>query len=359
MKIKSLFLTTAIFLFTVLFAGCYSEQTATKSNQLVQENPVTKSVANDEVHSYTIPLGKGQYLELKIEQNDVDIIAEVFAPNGESLGEFDTPTSGRGTETVRIGADAAGEYKINIFTLSDEAEPGTYTLELAESRKLTEKDSEILEAVRLHQKGDKLRAEKETIADSIPFYEKALVIWRETYSKADEGNTLRAIAFAYQRMNELEKAKECFGKALDIWNEIGDQRSAAFTHIIFGVIAKKQNDLQKGLEYDLQAQPLWKQAGDMPEYTQNLARIGSDYVKLENKEKAFEYYEQALEESRKLNSKTLKAFVLGSYADAKAVFGEKAEAERLYQQSLEIWQVLERGELAKKVKDKIEKLKAE
>lgn len=114
MQSKSSFLIGVIFLSAILFAGCHSEQASApaKTNKLIKGNPVTKSVVNDEVHSYTVPLEKGQYLELKIEQNDVDVIAEVFAPSGESLGEFDTPTSGRGTETVRIGFEGINSAEL-------------------------------------------------------------------------------------------------------------------------------------------------------------------------------------------------------------------------------------------------------
>ncbi len=354
-KFKNLSLICLVFLFALLEVSCFSNQSA-HPNKLTSGKLVTNRVVNDEIHTYVVSLEANQYLALKIEQNDVDVIAEVFSPSGESLGEFDTPTSARGTETVRIGAVLSGTYKIDIFTLSENAEPGTYTLKIVENRPLTHNDSKILSAVEFQQQADKLRAEAETRAESILLYEKALEIWRETGEKADEGNTLRAMGFAYQRMDKLEKAKEHFGKALEIWNEIGDQRSAAFTYIILGVIAKKQDDLQKGLEFDLQAQPLWTQADDKREFTQNLARIGGDYVKLENKEKALEYYEQALENSRKIESKTLLAYVLGSYGDAQVAFDNKTEAAVLYQQSFDLWKSAGREKVAASVQEKIDKL---
>lgn len=352
---KRLLLIGLIFLFAIVVAGCFSNKSS-NSNLLVKGNPVTSSVVNDEIHSYTIPLEKGQYFVLKIEQNDVDVIAEVFAPNGESLGEFDTPTSGRGTETVRIGATISGEYKVNIFTLSDNAEPGTYTLELAESRDLTDKDRKILEAVKYHQQADKLRAEEETRAESIPLYEKALAIWRDTGEKADEGNTLRAMGFAYQRMNDLEKAKEYFGKGLEIWEEIGDHRSAAFANVIFGVIAKKQNDFETGLKQDIKAQPLWIKAGDLHEATQNLVRIAGDYRKLGKKDESLAYYQQALEANKNIEKKSVKAYVYSSYGDALAEYGKKTEALDFYKQSLELWKLLDQEKVVKNLQEKIDNL---
>ena len=53
----------------------------------------------------------------------MDIITKVFAPNGEFIGEFDTPTSGRGTEKIRFATDATGDYRIDIYTLSEPPNP--------------------------------------------------------------------------------------------------------------------------------------------------------------------------------------------------------------------------------------------
>ena len=62
-------------------ASCFSNQTI-DPNQLVKENPVTKNIVNDEVHTYTVKLEKGLFVSLAVEQHDVDIITKVFAPNG-------------------------------------------------------------------------------------------------------------------------------------------------------------------------------------------------------------------------------------------------------------------------------------
>jgi tetratricopeptide (TPR) repeat protein len=231
-------------------------------------------------------------------------------------------------------------------------------LEIAAFRPLTDRDQKVLSAVKLHQEADILRSKPETRRESIPVYEKALQIWRELGETSDEGNTLRAMGFAYQRMDELEKAKEHFGKALEIWDKIGDSRSAAFTHIIFGVIAKKQNDLKTGLQEDLIAQPLWEQAGDMPEYTQNLVRIGNDYIKLQNNTEALKYFQQALDASRKLERKSVQAYVLSQCGNAQSTVGNKNEALNFYKQSLELWRSLKQDKVVATLEEKIAKLEA-
>lgn len=313
---------------------------------------------NEEIHSYSVELEKGQFVALSVEQHDVDVITKVFTPNNELVGEFDTPTSGRGTEAIRIGTDVAGEYRVDIYTLSERAEPGEYKLEIAEFRPLTDRDQKILAAVKLHQEADILRSKPETRRESIPVYEKAMQIWRELGETSDEGNTLRAMGFAYQRMDELEKAREHFGKALEIWDRIGDSRSAAFTHIIFGVIHKKQNDYENGLKEDLAAQPLWEQAGDMPEYTQNLVRIGNDYIKLQKTAEALAYFEKALENSHRLERKSIQAYVLSECGNAQATVGNKNDALNFYRQSLDLWRNLKQDKVVANLEEKIAKLEA-
>ena len=144
------------------------------TERLAKGQPVTDSIVNDDLHYYTVGLEKGQYLALTIDQHDVDVIAKVFAPNGDLIGEFDTPTSGRGTETVRIGAETAGEYRVEIYTLSARAEPGDYTIKMVDFHPMTERDRRILSAVNLHLEADRLRANADTRPACLPVYEKAL-----------------------------------------------------------------------------------------------------------------------------------------------------------------------------------------
>ncbi len=345
--------------FLFIFGANCSRNSMPDKNQLTMGSPVTDKIMNDEVHTYTAELEKGQFVNVSVEQRDVDVITKVFMPTGELIGEFDTPTSGRGTEQIRIGTDTAGEYQIEIYTLSERAEPGEYKLAIADFRPITERDSKVISAVKLHQEADKLRSKSETMPDSLPVYEKALQIWRELGEQSDEANTLRAMGFAYQRLNELEKAKQHFGKALEIWEKTNDLRSAAFTHIILGVIAKKQNDLETGLQEDLKAQPFWEQAGDMPEYTQNLVRIGNDYIKLQNNGEALKYFEQALEKSRHLERKSIQAYVLSECGNAQSTIGNKTEALNFYRQSLELWRNLKQDKVVNSLEEKIAKLEAD
>ena len=348
----------AVCLFT-LSSTSWSQVVPVSSMALKRSRPVTKSMAGKDRHIYTVRLDKGMYLGVTVDQRDVDVTTEVFGPDSTSLGKFDAPTSERGIERARIGADVTGDYRIEVFTASELAGPGRYTIEIKEMRKTTEQDARILKAVSLQREAIRLRMKAETRKDAIPVYESAVQIWRELKLPADEANTLRAIAFVYQRADQIDKAKEYFGKALEIWERIGDTRSAAFTHVIYGVYSRRQNDFRAALEHDLRARKLWLKANDTPEQTHNLVQIGDDYLSLGERKHAFKSFQQGLDLIRRIGRKSIEAQVLNKYGDAHAKVGNKAEALNMYRQSVELWKLFKQDKIAAEVEEKIAKLSAD
>lgn len=351
----------------LLLAICFIPSSATalaqimpnSSTLLKRDRPMTKSISGKTRHIYTVSLSRGMFLELAVDQRDVDVTTEIFGPNSVSLGKFDAPTSERGIERARIGTDSTGDYRIEVFTASELAGPGRYTIEIKEMRIASRRDAQVLKAVGLQQEAIRLRMKPETRKDAIPVYESAAQIWRKLRMPADEANTLRSIAFAYQRMQEFDKAKEYFAKALEIWERIGDARSAAFTHVIYGVYSRRQNDFKSALLHDLRARKLWLKAKDMPEQTHNLVQIGDDYLSLGEKTRAFECYQQSLDLIRRVGRKSIEAQVLNKYGDAHAKVGNKAAALTHYRQSVELWKRFKQDEIAAGVEEKIAKLSLE
>ena len=349
-------LVTALVFATFALSGSQSELKAQTS--LKKGDPVTRSMAGKDRHTYKVSLKKGMYLDLAVEQRDVDVITEIFGPDSSSLGKFDAPTSERGTERSRIRADVSGDYRVDVFTMSELAGPGEYTIEIEELRNIRERDALVLQAVSLQQEAIRLRLNQETRKDAIPVYKSAAQIWRELRMPADEANTLRSIAFAYQRMQEFDNAKTYFARALEIWERIGDVRSAAFTHVIYGVYSRRQDDFKSALQHDLRARKLWLKAKDRPEQTHNLVQIGDDYLSLGEKNRAFECYQQALDLIRRIGRRSIQAQVLNKYADAHAKVGNKAEALKMYRQSVELWKVFKQDSMVTEVEGKIAKLAA-
>lgn len=95
-RVKIFWLAGVSLIFILFGANCARNNSSPVAEKLSQGKPVTNKIVSDEIDSYTVELEKGQFLSLSIEQHDVDVITKVFAPDGELIGEFDTPISRRG-----------------------------------------------------------------------------------------------------------------------------------------------------------------------------------------------------------------------------------------------------------------------
>jgi len=77
---------------------------------------------------------------------------------------------------------------------------------------------------------------------------------------------------------------------------------------------------------------------------------------LQNKAEALRYFEQALENSRRLEQKSIQAYVLSECGNVHATIGNKNEALNFYKQSLAIWKNLKQDKIAANLEEKIAKL---
>jgi hypothetical protein len=103
---------------------------------------IQKSLAAGQTHSYTINLEKDQFIQLGVEQREIDVVVRVFAPNGNLLRECDSPTGSAGTEYAEVISEVAGAYRVEIAPLngSDLSASGKYELKILEWRKATDEE---------------------------------------------------------------------------------------------------------------------------------------------------------------------------------------------------------------------------
>src|SRR3954453_7210373 len=93
-----------------------------------------------ETHSYRISLANGQFLYALVEQNDIDVITVVFAPDGKQLTETQSPNERWGTEPVLFIAQVSGEFRVDIRASNSKAPPGRYQIKIIAQREATSID---------------------------------------------------------------------------------------------------------------------------------------------------------------------------------------------------------------------------
>jgi len=104
--------------------------------------PIERKLSGGQTHSYTISLKKDQFVQLAVDQRDIDVVVRVFVPDGKLLREFDSPTGAKGVEDVQIVSEFAGTYRVEVGALANDATPGAYEIKLVELRKATEEELE-------------------------------------------------------------------------------------------------------------------------------------------------------------------------------------------------------------------------
>ena len=88
---------------TTIFTGF-----TTKQNLLKNQNDI-----------YLVSLTKGDFIEIILQQNGVDVVIDVFNPDGKKLKTIDTPNGKKGKELILFEAESTGTYQMHVHPFND------------------------------------------------------------------------------------------------------------------------------------------------------------------------------------------------------------------------------------------------
>src|SRR5262245_56394074 len=94
----------------------------------------THALSRNDAHSYRVAMKSDQYFSLRVEQLGIDVVVDVFGPDGKLVEEFDSPNGDRGPEVVSLVANSTGDYRIEVRPLETSGAAGNYQIELDEIR---------------------------------------------------------------------------------------------------------------------------------------------------------------------------------------------------------------------------------
>ncbi len=107
--------------------------------------PMERTLAVGQSHNYTVALKQDQILQLAIEQKGIDVGIRAYWPNGQRLGDFDSPNGSAGTESVSVIAEIPGNYRFEIMPMDQfkNPAPGRYEIRIADLRKATDQELKL------------------------------------------------------------------------------------------------------------------------------------------------------------------------------------------------------------------------
>ncbi len=97
--------------------------------ELLLKQPVEREFASADTHAYRVPVERGQFVFIAVDQLGIDLIVRLLDPDGEVLEEVDGPVP-FGMEEVPFSPEVSGEYTVEIRAYDPEAPPGRYAIVL-------------------------------------------------------------------------------------------------------------------------------------------------------------------------------------------------------------------------------------
>src|SRR5262245_24536182 len=77
-------------------------------------------------HTYQIRLSAGPFLKVIIEQQGIDVVAQLSGPSGERIAEFDEESRIQGQESALLVAEESGAYRLRVRPRQKQAPAGGY-----------------------------------------------------------------------------------------------------------------------------------------------------------------------------------------------------------------------------------------
>ena len=262
---------------------------------------IKRILAGADNHTYQIRLSAGQFLKVIVEQQGIDVVAQVSGPRGEQIPEFDGEDRSQGQESAWFVAKAEGAYRLRVRPKQKNAPAGGYEIRIEELRDATGDDFALHEARKMLERASKLiNAGK---------YEEALPL--------------------------IERSREIRERVLG-----PEHRDVAEALYVLSVLCwNKRENVRAGLLYQ-QALAIWEKAlgPDHPDVALVLSDLANLYRDSGNYARAEALCQRALAVMEKaLGPDHLRvATVLNSLALVYWNNGEYAKAEPLHQRSLAI-----------------------
>jgi CHAT domain-containing protein/Tfp pilus assembly protein PilF len=294
-------------------------------------------------HAYRISLGADQFLKVVVEQQGIDVVAQVSGPDGKQILEFDSESRLQGQEEVSLVAEATGAFQLIVRPNQNVAPSGSYEIRVEELRVATDTDRALHDARKQFEEALKLqRAGK--YGDALPLAERVLEV-RERLLGAEHRDVAAAIASlsgVYSGKGEYVKAVSLCRRALDIREKaLGKDHPDT---------AQSLNNLAALYSFQgkyAEAEPLYKSALDVrekalgkdhPDTAQSLNNLAVGYV-LQGKyveaeplhQRSLDIREKALGKDHPDTAQSLNN--LGLVYDYQ---GKYEEAEQFYKRSLDI-----------------------
>lgn len=289
--------------------------------------------SKNEAHAYVFALSPGDFLDVEVEQDGVDVEVRVLAPGEQLLYTVDSLNGAKGPERVPVLAQAGGLYTVELRA-GDAG--GSYKILVPTKRKATDPDRRNVEGASAYSRGkelqkkgsqqaaerefkkalaaweksgnlvgeadaayrlEKLLFEQEAWGDAVPFQEKAWKLYDSLGNCRQEAIVLNDLGVAHEFQGDVEAGLYFTNKAFMIAAQAGEKKIEAKAQFNRGRMYSKQGEYGKGLD-DLETALKWQQKEDPRSAVETLNALGNAYLQLGDPDTALRMHQKAIDSLR-------------------------------------------------------------
>jgi CHAT domain-containing protein/Tfp pilus assembly protein PilF len=330
-------------------AGCGGEQTPSSAGPPAQISPapstslsltalsagppLLQSLSAGRVRRYEILLAAGQYLQLVVQQNGVDVALRVLDPAGRLLLRVDSPNGTQGPEELFLVADKAGRHVLEIEASEGD---GSYELRVEALRAATPQDRARSAAAAAYSRARLLEREAD-VAKAAASYREAAKLWRQARDGAREAWSLfwlgKLSVYTADRSRRREGV-EALGHALVLYHRVGDRRQEGFSRYFMGLGLWKNGEIEPALRSYEQALAIWRELHVPFEEATCLNNLALVRVRQGRLHAAIDLYSRAIEIFQRLGNGSSEAATRTNLGLLYARLGEGRLAVDEYRRAL-------------------------
>jgi CHAT domain-containing protein/tetratricopeptide (TPR) repeat protein len=231
-----------------------------KSEELKPGQAVERHLSAAESHSYRVALTAGQYVNVAVEQRDINVDLSLADPSGKVMASRDWWWR-EGTERLWALAETSGDYTLKVSASSQPVESGTYRVKIekvGDWQQASAAEKDLITADKLSAEGEALLVQgtAESLRKADEKLQAALALWRSLKDVNAEAQMLSDLGAAQYNSGKLKQAIEPTSQALALFRASGNKRGEAVCLTTLSTVYNFTGESQKALESYNQALPL-------------------------------------------------------------------------------------------------------
>ena len=328
--------------------------------------PFERDFAAHAKDEYELRLEAGLYLELTVDQTDLDVTATLAGPDGSTLVSVNDPGRRERAERIVAIASATGIYRLTITPSGPQSPDGRYWVVLKQLRPAVPGDEDRVVAERLFAEG-RLSEFQDTQGQrrAVSLYKAALARWQAAKDEPgqvramveletadfdlsqsseaivwseraltlarkinDEEGQARALFFLgeVQLSEDPRAALEAYGQSLDLWTRLGNATGQGKSLLGKAIVQLNLHRQDEALGSLQKALPLLHQAGELGKEATALTALQGIFMTRGETGEALRYLTQALALSRQAGDSYAEANALYNLANIQKLRGELQQA---------------------------------